>query len=296
MHVLITGGSGLVGQQLTKLLKAEGHEVAWLSRSKRSTKDVHTFQWNVDRQTIDAEAIEWADGIVHLAGAGVADKRWTNSRKQEILTSRTESTKLLYSAISQSKKKPEAFVSASAIGYYGFTTSDLWLDENSPSGNGFLADVTVAWEQEIKQIATLGLPTSWIRIGIVLSRNGGALAEMTKPPVLAPLGSGNQWMPWIHESDLCYLFMHALEQKHKGAINGVAPNPELHKDFIRSLASSASKPYLPIPAPEFVLRLVLGEMAGMLVNGTRISAQHAKEIGFSFRYPTLNEALTSLYQ
>jgi len=296
MRVLITGGSGLVGQKLTKLLNSKGHDVAWLSRSKRSVDGVRVFQWNVKEQTIDLDAIEWADGVIHLAGAGVADKRWTEARKAEILMSRTLSTKLLYTAIAESKKKPEAFVSASAVGYYGFTTSDIWLNESSPSGNDFLADVTVAWEHEIQQIATLGVPTSWIRIGIVLSRDGGALAEMTKPPVVAPLGSGNQWMPWIHESDLCQLFLHALHNKLQGAINGVAPKPELHSNFMRTLAKAASKLYLPIPAPTFVLRIALGEMADMLTNGTRVSTDHALETGFEFQHPSLKEALTDLYQ
>lgn len=296
MKVLITGGSGLVGRRLSELLLQQGHEVGWLSRSNKLVDNIRIFTWNVNAQTIDKKAIEWADGIIHLAGAGVADKRWTTSRKKEILESRTHSTRLLKSAIEQSTNKPSVFVSASAIGYYEFTTSNKWLTENSTAGTGFLAQVTIDWENEIKTIQELEIATSWIRIGIVLSKNGGALAEMTKPPIVAPLGSGKQWMPWIHIDDLCFLFIHALNNKLNGAFNGVAPKPTVHNEFMKSLAKSASKIYLPIGVPAIALRVAVGEMAGMLTEGTRVSADHTISTGFIFNYPTLSSALNEIYQ
>jgi uncharacterized protein (TIGR01777 family) len=296
MNVLITGGSGLVGSYLTKLLTEKGHQVSWLSRTPGEKDGIKRYAWNVKAGTIDQEAIRNAEAIIHLAGAGVADKRWTASRKAEILESRTQSTKLLYRELELLRKAPIPFVSASAIGYYGFSTSDAILDENSAPGTDFLAKVTKAWEDEVSKIETLGHTVSKIRIGIVLSTDGGALKEMTAPPVVAPLGSGKQWMPWIHMHDLCLLFMHALENNLSGPFNAVSPQPERHVDFMKSIAKAARKPYLGIPAPTFVLKIALGEMADMLVNGTRISAQRIQSTGFEFRFPDLDDALTELYQ
>ncbi len=296
MKVLITGGSGLVGKRLSEILAKQGCEIGWLSRSKRSIDQIRVFQWDVHAQTIDQKAIEWADGIIHLAGAGVADKRWTEARKKEILESRTLSTRLLKTAIEAANNKPTVFVSASAIGFYGFKTSDAWLTESSPAGNEFLAKVTVDWEKEVQEIEKLGITTSWIRVGIVLSKEGGALVEMTKPPVVAPLGSGKQWMPWIHIDDLCLLFAHALNNNLIGALNGVAPNPTLHHVFMKSLSKAASKVYLPIGVPAFALRIAVGEMAGMLTEGTRVSAKHTLSTGYTFQYPMLEDALNEIYQ
>lgn len=296
MNVLITGGSGLVGSYLTKLLKEKGYSVSWLSRTPGEKDGIKRYAWDIDAGTIDQEAFRNADAIIHLAGAGVADKRWTASRKKEILESRTQSTKLLYRELELLRKEPIPFVSASAIGYYGFSTSDAILDENSETGTDFLAKVTKAWEDEVSKIESLGHAVSKIRIGIVLSREGGALKEMTAPPVVAPLGTGKQWMPWIHMHDLCLLFIHALEQKLSGPFNAVAPHPERHADFMKAIAKASEKPYLGIPVPTFVLKIVLGEMADMLVNGTRISAERVQSTGFEFHFPKLDRALAELYQ
>lgn len=211
-NILITGGSGLIGNKITQQLESEGLSVAWLSRNpKKYTQK--SFAWDIDKNTIDQSAIEWADGIIHLAGEGVADKRWTEERKKEILESRTQSTSLLHSAIKNAKNKPTAFVSASAVGFYGFDTGDKSVDENTKPGTDFLAQVVVAWENEVKKITEMGLRTVLLRIGIVLDKDGGALKEMMKPPVAAPLGSGKQWMSWIVIDDLARMFSFAVKNE-----------------------------------------------------------------------------------
>jgi uncharacterized protein len=187
-NILITGGSGLLGKKITQLLERKGFEVAWLSRNPEKYKQ-KSFAWDVEKKFLDPEALNWSDGIIHLAGEGVADKRWTDSRKKAILESRTNSTALLLQAIDQSDKKPEVFVSASAVGFYGFNTGNNLVDEASPSGNDFLAQVVIAWEKQVEKMAVLGIRTVILRIGIVLDNQGGALVEMLKPPVAAPLGN-----------------------------------------------------------------------------------------------------------
>lgn len=295
MNVILTGGSGLVGRRLTPMLQEKGHQVAWLSRSARSG-ETRTFQWNISKQEIDPEALIWADAIIHLAGAGVADKRWTASRKREIHDSRTESTRLLVDALRSSQAKLQRFVSASAIGYYGFQTSEHIYTETDPPGTDFLAQVTVDWEREVAVLESLDISSAWARIGIVLAREGGAVPEMLKQPVLSPLGTGKHWMPWIHVDDLCALFIHLLEDPSlKGAYNAVAPNPEQNNTFTKALAKYGGKVSVPIPAPSWVLSLVVGEMAQMLVNGSRISCSKIQESGFAFSYASLEKALQSLF-
>ncbi|MDX5478904.1 MAG: TIGR01777 family oxidoreductase [Cyclobacteriaceae bacterium] len=294
-NILITGGSGLVGKKITDLLERKGYTVAWLSRSPSKYKQ-KSFAWDVDAMSIDPEAISWAEGIIHLAGEGVADKRWTASRKKAILESRTNSTALLLQAIEQSDKKPEVFVSASAVGYYGFNTGDAWMDENSASGNDFLAQVVRAWEDKVKQIEKTGVRTVMLRIGIVLDSKGGALVEMLKPPVAAPLGSGKQWMSWIAVQDLARMFLFALENNHvTGIYNAVGPKPTTNEELTQKAAKKVGKLFVGMGVPGFALKLVLGEMAQMVLGGNKVSAKKIQEAGFEFRYPNLEEALEKVY-
>ncbi|MFC3416266.1 TIGR01777 family oxidoreductase [Algoriphagus hitonicola] len=293
-NILITGGSGLIGTKITQLLEAKGYAVAWLSRS---TQDQKSFIWDIKKQEIDAEAMEWADAVIHLAGAGVADKRWTPERKQAILQSRTQSTALLYRAIEKAEKKPLTFISASAVGYYGFNTGAKLVDESTPAGNDFLAQVVTAWEDEVKNIETLGLRTVMLRIGIVLDAEGGALGEMLKPPVAAPLGSGDQWMSWIHISDLARMFVYALEKTTlQGIYNAVGPNPATNQQLTKEAAKAKGKPYLGIGVPGFMLRLILGEMAAMVLGGNRVSNQKIQKAGFEYESESLPEALRDLFR
>jgi uncharacterized protein (TIGR01777 family) len=292
-NILITGGSGLVGKQITALLESKGYVVAWLSRSAQARTH---FLWDVTAQTIDPQAMEWADAVIHLAGEGVAEKRWTAARKKSILDSRTQSTQLLHNAISQAEKKPLAFISASAIGYYGFQTGATLVEESSPAGTDFLADVVIAWEQEVKKIEALAVRCVLLRIGIVLDAKGGALGEMLKPPVAAPLGSGDQWMSWIHVADLAKLFVFALEKNTlQGIYNAVGPQPATNQQLTKEAAAAKGKLYLGIGVPGFVLQLVLGEMAAMVLGGNRVSSQKIQKAGFEFEFPELKGALKAIF-
>ena len=293
-NILITGGSGLVGKQLTSLLESKGYAVAWLSRKPQQQA---YFLWDVEKQELDQQALEWADAVVHLAGEGVAEKRWTVDRKKRILESRTQSTQLLYTAIQQAEKKPNTFISASAIGYYGFNTGTNLMEETSLPGDDFLAEVVLAWEKEVKKIEALPLRCVILRIGIVLDAAGGALREMLKPPVAAPLGSGDQWMSWIHIEDLARMFVFALEKTTlQGIYNAVGPYPATNQQLTKEAAAAKGKPYVGIGVPGFALKLVLGEMAAMVLGGNRVSSQKIQKAGFEFEFPELKKALKDIFQ
>lgn len=294
MRILITGGSGLVGKHLTRLLQHEGHEVAWLTRSPSSQGSPRKFNWDVEKQTMDASALKWANAIVHLAGAGVAEKRWTEVRKREIVESRVASTRLLHKYLSVEPHSVTQIVSASAIGYYGSETSEDWFDEKTPVGIGFLAEVTQKWEQEVNAFSDVGVNTAKVRIGIVLAKEGGALSEMLKPPVMSVLGSGEQWIPWIHVQDLCRIFSHLIANSLEGVFNAVAPYPVTHAEFSKSVAKHFSKLFIPVSVPSLVLKLMLGEMAEILLNGTRVKCDKIINTGFKFVYEELEDALKSL--
>jgi uncharacterized protein len=292
-NILITGGSGLIGQRITQILERKGYVVAWLSRSTQGQK---SFQWDVKKKQLDQKAIEWADCIIHLAGAGVADKRWTDDRKKEILDSRTQSTQLLHDGIAQAENKPSAFISASAVGYYGFDTGTALIDESKNPGNDFLAQVVVAWEKEVKKIEELHLRTVILRIGIVLDAEGGALGQMLKPPVAAPLGSGDQWMSWIHIEDLAKLFVFAVEKTTlQGIYNAVGPNPATNYQLTKEAAKAKGKPFVGIGVPGFGLKLILGEMAAMVLGGNRVSSQKIQKAGFEFDCPNLEGAVKEIF-
>jgi len=292
-NILITGGSGLVGKEITKILESKDFSVAWMSRSAQSQK---SFIWNVEKQQIDPEAIEWADAIIHLAGTGVAEKRWTPERKRDILESRTQSTQLLYEAIEKAKNRPSTFISASAVGFYGFNTGTNLVDENSVAGSDFLAEVVIAWENEVKKMEALDLRTVLLRIGIVLDEVGGALGEMLKPPVAAPLGSGAQWMSWIHIEDLARMFVFSLEKTTlQGVFNAVAPNPATNQQLTQAAAKAKGKLYIGIGVPGFALKVILGEMAAMVLGGNRVSSQKIQKAGFEFEFPDLEPALKDLF-
>ncbi len=294
-NILITGGSGLIGKKITGLLERKGYEVAWLSRSPEKYKQ-KSFAWDVDKQTIDTEALQWAEGIIHLAGEGVADKRWTAERKKVILQSRTQSTLLLKGAIEKSDKKPGVFISASAVGYYGFNTGDSLMDENGKPGSDFLSQVVAAWESEVEKIADSGIRTVMLRTGIVLDNKGGALVEILKLPVTAPLGNGQQWMSWIAIDDLARMFLFAIENKDvKGVYNAVGPNPATNAELTKAAAKKAGKMYVNIGVPGFALKIFLGEMAQMVLGGNKVSAKKIQKAGFEFRYPVLEDALEKIY-
>ncbi|WP_317043254.1 TIGR01777 family oxidoreductase [Marivirga sericea] len=297
--VLITGGSGLVGTELSALLKEKGYEVAHLTRSKKDNYPYQQFEWDIKKQEMDEGAIRFADVIIHLAGAGVADKKWTDDRKKLILESRTHSAALLFNTINKMPKEaPHHFISASAIGYYGMDTGDKLVDEMSDAGNDFLAEATKKWEASADQLESLKIPTAKIRIGIVLTDKGGALPQLAQPIKLfagAPLGSGKQWMSWIHINDLTRLFLHVLENNLTGVYNGVGTNPATNKEVTKAVAKALSKPLILPNVPAFAMKLLLGEMAQMVLGGNKVSAKKTLNSGFTFKFEQLDNALDDIY-
>lgn len=305
--VLITGGTGLIGNALTKLLTGKGYDVIILSRSAntllKGQPNVTLAKWNVAEQTIDATAIEKADYIIHLAGAGVADERWSDKRKEEIRSSRTESSRLLIRALKETPNQVQTVVSASAIGWYGEDNNKRVntsaFTEDMPSDNSFLGETCRLWEQSIAPVEALGIRLVICRIGIVLSNGGGAFTSFKQPVkfgIAAMLGNGKQVISWIHIEDLCRLFIHMLESKSlSGVYNGVAPNPETNKQFTIDLAKKLKGSfYVPIHIPAFVIKTMFGELSIEVLKSTTVSSEKTKSSGFVFKYPTLESALTEL--
>lgn len=294
--ILITGASGLIGKRLTEMLLKKGYQVAHLSRSKKSGL-VPSFVWDVEAGVIDTASLEGVETIIHLAGAGVADKRWSKSRKEEILESRLKSTQLLFDTLSKNPNQVKNFISASAIGYYGFGQDEVFV-EVSPFGDDFLAKVTRAWEEEVDKIAALKIRIAKLRIGIVLSDKGGALVEMAKPIRLgfgSPLGNGKQYLSWIHIDDVCALFIYAVEtEAMHGSYNAVSGEWATNKEMTQAIAKVLSKPLWLPNVPAFVLKIVVGDMAEIVLNGSKVSAGKVKDAGYSFKYTNLNQTLGSL--
>ncbi len=295
--VLITGGTGLVGRELSKLLSEEGHQVAHLSRNEKG--DIYpTYHWDIEKKEMDDEAIKSAHYIIHLAGAGVANKRWDKKRKKEIYDSRINSTRFLREKVKALNPSLEYFLSASAIGYYGWDSGFKLVDESSPKGKGFLSWVVEDWEKEATAFDEIGIKNGRLRIGLVLSSKGGALAEMVRPIQLgmgAALGSGRQYLSWIHLADLCGIFSFMLAHKLTETINGVAPRPETNNSFTRKLAAQLKKPVWLPNVPHFMLKLLVGEMSDMLIGGNNVSSKRIEEKGYNFKHPTLEDALLDLY-
>ena len=297
--VVIGGGSGLVGQQLSHAFLQRGYSVFHYSRNKDLNAEFPAYAWNPDRYELDPEPLLKADIVVNLAGAGIADKPWTARRKALIIESRVRSTSLLAQKIHEFGLHPKAFVSAAAIGYYGHR-SDEWLTEDSPPGSsGFLAESCQHWENAIRDAAELTkVRTAWVRIGLVLSTKGGAL-----PKIMGPLnfrigtyfGSGTQWYSWIHIEDLADMFVHLAETKGlEGPFNGVAPEVLRNREFVKTIMEASGKHGLLLPAPAFALRVVLGEMAEAVLTGSRVSSDRILKAGFEFQHPKLHETIAHL--
>jgi len=293
--ILITGGTGLVGSELVTLLEGNGHKVSLLSRSKGKDQSPPVFQWDYKNHYIEEGAFDGVDTLVHLAGAGVADQRWTKERKEEIMNSRTQTSDLLYEKLKNTDHSVRTLVAASAVGYYGMDTGDTSLTEDSPAGHDFLADVVKAWEDSTSRFTELGIRVVQIRIGVVLSNEGGALPKLLSPPVAAPLASGNQYMSWIHMDDLVSIIGKSVEDGNMiGPYNAVAPEPLTNRAFTKKAAKAFGKLYLPIPVPSFALRLLLGEMAQVVTGGNKVSAYKINKTGFDFKYAKLQNALENL--
>jgi len=297
--ILITGGSGLIGRHLTPMLQHAGYEVAWLSRNA-SHRPGHTRQygWDWRNKKIDAEALEKADILIHLSGANVSGKRWTESWKKEIYESRVNATDFLHEAITTYPNKISAFISGSATGYYGATTSDKIYDETDKPGSDFLARTCQMWEGSALRLGADGLRVAIVRTGIVLAKEGGAMKKLVTPVNLgigSAIGSGRQNFPWIHIDDICGLFMKAVtDQNMTGIYNGVAPEFRTNDEVMKTLASVMNKPYFFPNVPSFVIKILFGEMSGTLLNGSRISVDKIIREGYRFKYPVLKDALVNL--
>lgn len=294
--ILITGGTGLVGKTLARYLSGKGYDVRILSRKIPLSPEFKTQLWNIASDYIDQGALD-VDHIIHLAGAGVADKRWTKDRKKLLYDSRIESTKFLYKEILKLKNKPKSFICASAIGIYGFDTGEKWVEESSPSGDDFLAKLVLDWEHEADRFNTKGVQTAFIRIGIVLSEQGGALPKLAAPiryGLGAPIGSGKQYLSWVHINDLCKIFGYAVEGQINGPVNAVAPDPRTNKEFSKTVARTLGRPFWLPNVPAFLLRLFLGQMSSVITRGNRVSSSKLVSSGFEFDYPELEPALQDL--
>ena len=288
--ILITGGTGLVGTRLTELLTKRNHEVRILSRSPKGENE---YKWDVSENFIEDKALDSIDFIIHLAGAGIADKRWSDERKKVIIDSRVETANLLYRKIKAQNISLKGFIAASGSNYYGAKTSDKIFEEKNDVGIDFLGAVCQKWEAAANQFKELEIPVTILRTGIVLSKEGGALEKM-KTPIISPLGSGKQYMSWIHIDDLCAAYIKAVEEDFTGIYNTVSPEYHTSISFSKALAKAIKRPYLPIAVPGLLLKLAFGELAVILLEGSRLSSKKIEEKGFVFKYSNLKEAFENL--
>jgi uncharacterized protein len=298
-NVLIAGGTGLVGNQLSHILRGRGYNVFHLSRRENLMAEFPAYAWDIEKQIIDSRALEKADIIINLAGSGIADKRWTKARKKNIIDSRVQSTLLLKKAMEKTNIPVKAYLSASAIGFYGDRGRELLL-ENASQGTGFLTESTLEWEKAVTEIDKMGIRTVVLRIGIVMSTKGGALQKMLISFLFhlgVYFGTGKQWYAWIHIDDLCHIFAWAIENDNaKGTYNAVSPTPLSNYDLTKAIATAKDGAYLLIPAPSFALRLAMGEMANAVLNSTKVSSQKIENEGFKFQFPEAVVALKDLFQ
>ena len=296
--ILISGGTGLVGKALTKYLISLGHEVRILSRNPQSTSQLKSFYWNVEKNEIDEKAFDGVEHVVHLAGSGIADKRWTDTRKQDIIDSRVNSMKLITDVVIKKNIQLKSFVGASAIGIYGMTTSEKIFTETDIGKDDFLTQSCTQWENSYQQIQTVSQKNSIIRIGVVLCKDGGALKRLLPLFNLglgSAVGSGKQYMPWIHIEDLVSVFHEALfNSNYYGIYNAVSNEETTSNSFSKQLAKTLSKPFFFPNVPAFALKLLFGEMANVLLEGSRVSNQKLANANFQFKYPSLLEALREI--
>jgi len=294
--VLITGASGVVAQSLVHQLQDE-FEIRLLTRKKKAENE---FEWNVAKGTIDDRAFENVNHIIHLAGAGIADKRWTSQRKKEIISSRVDSAKLLLEAVKRNQIHLKSYISASGVGAYSQITSDEIFTENLPFGNDFLAEVVKLWEQSADDFTTNSLADRVVklRFGMVLSEKG-ALEKMKLPIQLyigSNLGSGKQFVPWIHIKDLTNLIEFSMKNPLiNGTYNAVSPRFSTHEDLMKSLAKSLHKPFFMPNVPSFLMKLIMGESAVLVLEGSRVSADKVLQTGFQFQFEDLDQAISDLF-
>lgn len=299
MKILITGATGLVGTELVKQCLEQGIAVNYLttSKSKITTKDNYQgFYYNPKIGEIDTNCFNGVGAVINLAGASIS-KRWTNSYKQTIINSRVDTLNLLLKSIQDNNVKIKHLISASAIGYYPDSLSNVYQENYPEASTSFLGQVVEQWETAIDQFKTLNIPVSKVRIGLVLSNKGGALQEMVKPIQMyagAPFGSGKQWQSWVHVNDLASIFIHILKQQLTGIYNGVAPNPVDNTGLTKAIAKQLDKPLVLPNIPKFTMKIMLGEMHQLLFESQNVSSKKIEDSGFKFQFNTIEDALSDL--
>lgn len=301
--VIITGGTGMIGHALSRQLLAKGYRAVILSRRPRPAEGDKSYAvWDPAKSFIEPGVISNADHIIHLAGAGVADKRWTNARKKEIVESRVNGGRLIVQALRETPNHVESVVSASGIGWYGTDkkTSSRGFIESDPPNNDFLGNTCQQWEASIGPVTSLGKRLVIFRTAIVLSRQGGALPEFLKPlkaGVAGIIGSGGQIISWIHIDDICRAYIAAIENPHmSGVYNAAAPEPVSNKEFILKFAKARKRPFIAVHVPEFALKLMLGEMSIEILKSTTVDDSKLRNSGFHFVHPSFDAAVNALMQ
>lgn len=301
--VLISGATGLVGSSLCQLLRNEGYEVRILSRSVDAKSEYPVYKWDLNNNYIDERAFEKLDHIIHLAGSPIAGKKWTNAYKSEILDSRVKSAKLLESYILKTKTQLKSFISASAIGIYGNNMDNTPLNESTTlkkDSDEFLVNTCIAWEESVDAIEKIGIRTSKVRIGIVLSTRGGALAKMLPSyrfGIGTYFGDGQQIYSWIHIDDLCSIFSYLLKSENSGGIyNAVAPNPVSNRDLASAISKAKGQKAILLPVPVMALKIAMGEMTSIILDSANVYPQRLLDDGFKFNYPEIRPALENLLE
>lgn len=297
-NVLLTGGTGFIGKYLTEVLIANGYTVSILSRSDRkNTPLISYYKWDLEYGLIEEEAILKADYIIHLAGEGIVEKRWTEKRKKEIVESRVRPIELIYSILKNHNKSLDGFISASGAGIYGAITSEKICTEEMPPANDFLGHTCQEWEKAVDTITTLGIRTAKIRTGIVLGRNEGFLKKLNPSFKLgfgAVLGTGKQYLPWIHIEDLCKIYLKTIEDKKTyGPYNAAVSDNTTNLSFSKTMANLHGHTIWLPKVPKFILKIALGEMSQAILEGQRLSSEKIQKTGFEFQFTNLEIALSS---
>ena len=301
MRVLITGATGLLGKEITELLLKNGMKVNYLTTSQDKIQHQPNYQgfyWNPTEGIIDETCFIDVESIINLAGANISE-RWTAQYKEDIVESRTNAINLLYNALKNNPNQVRNFITASAIGIYPSSLTDNYSEEFTQFNNSFLANVVVKWEESATQIERLGINVCKLRIGLVLSDEGGALLKLTRPIRMgfgSGFGSGKQWQSWIHVKDLAEIFLFALENGLTGVYNAVAPNPVTNNQLIKTIAQTLDVPILLPNVPKFILSLILGEMHTLLIESQKVSCQKIQDEGYDFQFKNLDVAIKNLLQ
>jgi uncharacterized protein len=295
MRILIAGGTGFVGGHLSDAFRRLNYDVTVLSRHPKENE----FHWNPEKNQFDTNALNDVDCIINLAGANIGTGRWTAERKKEILESRVTSNELLFEKLKSIPHQVKLFISPSAVGYYG-DCGEQWVDENAKAGTDFLADVCRQWEDTLKKIETLPMRVVILRTGVILDKDKGALPVMAMPVKFfagTPVGSGRQYISWIHIDDICSLYKKIVsDESIRGIYNAVASNPVSNREFTKAIAKAMHRPFWNIPVPSSILKLILGEKGEIVTKGQRVSNKKIKQAGFEFQYDDIETAMQAIYR